>query len=117
MSDDESGSEETGFDPGQAADSMVSGIGDFFGSALDATENLGMAALDMATMDGALVAGFGGHVEAGVIRAFGGDELADTFDARSDQATEDAHRYANEASEDLDKAWDAVAGEDETLFK
>jgi len=117
MSDDEYGSEETGFDPGQAADSMVSGVGDFFGSALDATENLGMAVLDTATADGALVAGFVGHVEAGVVRAFGGDELAATGDANADQAYADAHRYANEVSGDLDKAWDAVAGEDETLFK
>ena len=62
-------------------------------------------------------AGIGGEVvsgianfDAGVVRAFGGDETADKMDASAKEWADDAHQLFNEAGQDFSKAGDDFTG-------
>ena len=96
-------------------DSIVGGLEEMAGAAVDYVEDSAEGTLDLVTAGGAAAEHFLGHVDAGILRAVGADETAQRWDRYSDESAADAARYLDEANSEAEQARDDVWGSGETL--
>jgi hypothetical protein len=90
--------------------SILGGLGEMAGAAWDATVNVTGAAVDMAEAGGEAVLGAAAHVDAGILRAVGADELAGQIQTGADMLQDYAAANVSEAGGELAQAGQNIWG-------